>query len=233
MFVVLPFLLLLLLLLVQLLQNHSSLLLLQSDFLEKTLLLSSVSLELLALLFLNLLLVFLESFLDLHLVLLTNSKLLLLFSFVLLDFSISVVINLVEKVDSGLFSLVPFFLLLFLFLHSLDFNQSVKFFLVSKHILALASYSSEGSSCFFSFFLFHQFFVLGKLSFLENNSFNHESVSLFLLPDDFFLLKFDFLILSMDCLKSIFLLVISLSLFEFRKFSLLFPLMPEHFLLFS
>ena len=210
--------LLLLLLLVKLLHDDPSLLLLQCDFLQQSLLLPSVSLELLLLSLLHLQLVLLYPLLHLHLVLLSDSQFLFLLCSVVLHLSLSVIIHLIEKVDSGLLTFLPILLLLSLLFEPFQLNQSVKFFLIGKHILTLAPNASQSPPGFLSFLLLHQLFVLCQLPLLLDNSFNHESVSFFFLSDKILFLKFNQLIFLMNSLQSISLMFVSLFLLEFGQF---------------
>jgi hypothetical protein len=88
--------LLLLLLPVQLLQNHPPLLLLQSDLLQQSLLLDFVALELRLPPSLLLSLVLLDPSLDFNPIFVPNPKLFFLFCLMVSDFSLTIVINLVQ-----------------------------------------------------------------------------------------------------------------------------------------
>lgn len=123
--VILPSHLLLLLLPLQLLQQHPPLLFLRGYLLQKSSLLSLVSLKLF--LFFPLLLTFIipNSAFDFNSILLLHLELLLQLRFMLIHLTLSIIINLIEEIYSSLFSFLPL-LLLFLFdFNALGFNQFV------------------------------------------------------------------------------------------------------------
>lgn len=89
---------------------------------------------------------FLDSLLDLNSVNLLLSEFLLFSSLVLLDFALSIVKDLVEKVDSGLLSFLPILLLFSFLLDSFYLDQSVKFFLICSKLRILVPKSCKYSS---------------------------------------------------------------------------------------
>lgn len=124
--VLLSSILLLLLLLLKLHQNHSSSLLLLSNLLKKFTLILLRSLILCLTTSLLHSFVFSYSTFNLYFVLLFFSQFFLLGLMMISHFSLSVIINLVQQVQSCLFSLFPILLLFLFLLYSFDFNQSVK-----------------------------------------------------------------------------------------------------------
>lgn len=69
------------------------------------------------------------------------------------------------------------------------------------------------------------------MSFLVDDPLYHLAIGLFLLPDQFLLFQFDHLVILVDGPEGVLLLLCGLPFLEFGQLGLLFPLLPEHFLL--
>lgn len=215
----------------QFLQNHPPFFFLCCDFLQQSPLLSFVPLIFLLFSSLLLLLVLLNPPFNLDSILFFDFELFFSLHFVFLDLTFSVIEDLVEEVDAGLFFFLPFLLSLFLLLEPLSLNQPIKFFLVGSHILPFTSDPSQSTLSFFSFFLLHQLLVFCKLSLFLNNSFDHLAISFLFPPYLFFLLDLYGLIFLVYGPESFFLLFSCLSFLQLGQLRLLLPFFPQHLLL--
>ena len=147
------------------------------------------------------------------------------------NFSLSIIENLIKKIDSGFLSFLPVFLLFFLLFDSLIFNETIKFLLISSKFLIFAFDSCQGLFGLLSFFFFHELLILCKLSFFEYNTFNHSSISFFLLSELFLFISFNLFVFLMNGSMDIHFLLDGLFLFEFSQLSLSFPLNSQHLFL--
>jgi hypothetical protein len=213
------------------LKNQSSLLFLQRNLVQQSLLLDSVALKFLSAASVLLNFVLADSTLNFGLVLLSDAELLFFFVTVLFYLAVTVIIDLVEQVDSGFLPLLPLLLLFLLSLKSFLFDKSVEISLVGHHILIFIFDAGKGTLGLFSFFLFHHQLILGQLSFFTDDTFDHPPIGFFFLPKLYLFFLLDFLIFVVDGLKGISLAFDSLAFFEFCQFALPFPLFSQHLFL--
>ena len=136
-----------------------------------------------------------DSFLNLKTILLFLSEFLIFGLLMLLNFSLSVVKDLIKQVDSGFLSFLPIFLLLSLLFDSFNFYESIKFSFVGSNIQILVSESGQNPLGFFSLLLFQKFFVFGQLSFFRDDSLDHLSISSSFLFNLSLFLTFNLLVL--------------------------------------
>lgn len=116
----------------------------------------------------------------------------------LIDLPLAIIIDLIQQVDSCLFALLPFFLLLLLLLHTLNLNQLVQLLLVGHQILVSVLHACQGSLGLLTFFLLHLLLVFPELAFFLHDSLDHLPISLLFFSQSLFFLQFDALILFVD-----------------------------------
>lgn len=83
-----------------------------------------------------------------------------------LDLTLAIVVNIVEKFNASLLSLLPLLVLLRLLLLSLDVDELIQLLLVVHHIVSSVLKAGEGLSGFFSKFVLLVLFELDELFFL-------------------------------------------------------------------
>lgn len=148
----------------------------------------------------------------------------------LVDLPLSVIIDLIQQVDSCLFSLLPFFLLLLFLLHTLNLNQLVQLLLVGHQILVSVLHACQGSLGLLAFLLLHLLLVFAKLTFLLHDSLDHLPISLFFFSQSLLFLQLDALVLFVDGQMNSLLFLSNLNLFLLDKVILLLPFLLQHLL---
>ena len=116
--------------------------------------------------------------LDLSPILFLHLELLLQLRLMLIDLTLTIIIDLIEQVHSGFFPLLPLLLLLLLDLDSLSLDELVQLFLIHYHIVVFVLYSGEGSLSLISLLLLHQLLVFSELPLFVHDSLDHLPIPL-------------------------------------------------------